>query len=230
MTFANQITLVRIGMIPAFVLAALYYGRGLKVGLPDERLRLLAIGLFAVAALSDGLDGWVARRFNQKSDLGIILDPIADKGLLLAGIVTLSLSSWSYELPLWFPILVISRDIIVGVGATLISLLSGEIEIVPTWSGKVGTAIQMVALSTAMLQPEWVLRPRWDFGALGVWCWQDGIVWAAALFTGISGLGYSLWGIGRLHRLGHGEGRGFDEPPRPGTRFSGEVRRRTTWW
>ena len=87
MTTANKITLVRILMIPAFVLMALYYGESIKRGQPEEWQRYTAIMIFLVAAVSDGLDGYIARRYNQKSALGVILDPIADKGLLLSGII-----------------------------------------------------------------------------------------------------------------------------------------------
>jgi len=92
MTTANKITLIRILMIPAFVLMAIYYGESIKRGQPLEWQRYTAIMIFLVAAASDGLDGYIARRYNQKSALGVILDPIADKGLLLSGIITLSIS------------------------------------------------------------------------------------------------------------------------------------------
>src|SRR5213595_3108531 len=95
MTTANKITLVRILMIPAFVTMAIYYGESVKRGQPLEWQRFAAIAIFIVAAVSDGLDGYVARRYNQRSSLGVILDPIADKGLLLSGIITLSISNWS---------------------------------------------------------------------------------------------------------------------------------------
>ena len=95
MTTANKITIVRILLIPAFVTMALYYGGSVARGEPQEWQRFAAIIIFLVAAVSDGLDGYVARRYNQKSALGVILDPIADKGLLLSGIITLSISNWS---------------------------------------------------------------------------------------------------------------------------------------
>ncbi|MEP6975013.1 MAG: CDP-alcohol phosphatidyltransferase family protein, partial [Spartobacteria bacterium] len=94
MTTANKITLVRILMIPAFVLMAIYYGESIKRGEPEEWQRFAAIIIFLVAAASDGLDGYIARRYNQRSALGVILDPIADKGLLLSAIITLSISNW----------------------------------------------------------------------------------------------------------------------------------------
>src|SRR5437667_11539457 len=115
MTTANKITVVRILMIPAFVTMAIYYGESIKRGDPLEWQRFAAIIIFILAAVSDGLDGYVARHYNQRSTLGVILDPIADKGLLLSGIITLSLTSWSEAGPeggtssVWFPVLVGSR-------------------------------------------------------------------------------------------------------------------------
>src|SRR2546425_11437970 len=96
MTTANKVTIARILMIPFFVMMAIYYGRD-----KEDWQRWCAIGIFVAAAASDGIDGYIARHFNQKSRLGVILDPIADKGLLLAGIITLSFSNWAYEFPVW---------------------------------------------------------------------------------------------------------------------------------
>src|SRR5437899_3804134 len=111
MTTANKITVVRILMIPAFVTMAIYYGESVKRGQPLEWQRFAAIAIFILAAVSDGLDGYVARRYHQRSKRGIILDPIADKGLLLIGIITLKLTkchkfeSQSGKFPAWFPVL-----------------------------------------------------------------------------------------------------------------------------
>src|SRR5947208_9040624 len=116
MTTANKITVVRILMIPVFVTLAIYYGESIQEGTPQDWMRFTAIAVFLIAAVSDGLDGFVARRYNQRSTLGAILDPIADKGLLLSGIITLSISNWSQvdlhygKFPAWFPVLVITRD------------------------------------------------------------------------------------------------------------------------
>src|SRR6187455_2958546 len=99
MTLANKITITRIFMIPLFVMMAIYYGRGVQRGQPQDWQRFAAILLFLGAAASDGLDGYIARRYNQRSALGVILDPIADKGLLLSGIITLSISNWSNVSP-----------------------------------------------------------------------------------------------------------------------------------
>src|SRR5438067_10364298 len=128
MTTANKITIVRILLIPVFVTLALYYGESVQRHDPLEWQRFAAIVVFLLAAVSDGLDGYVARRYNQRSSLGVILDPIADKGLLLSGIITLSISNWSEidpnygKFPAWFPVLVITRDIVILVGAAVLQV------------------------------------------------------------------------------------------------------------
>jgi CDP-diacylglycerol--glycerol-3-phosphate 3-phosphatidyltransferase len=90
MTFATQLTVFRILMIPVFVLFCVYYGESVARGQPQEWQRLAAIAVFILAAITDGLDGYIARHWNQRSRLGAILDPIADKGLLLTAIITLN--------------------------------------------------------------------------------------------------------------------------------------------
>src|SRR6184192_4201614 len=133
MTTANKITVVRILMIPVFVTLAIYYGQSVQKGDPVVWERFAAIFVFLLAAASDGLDGYVARRYDQRSSLGVILDPIADKGLLLSGIITLSISNWSEidpdygKFPIWFPVLVISRDAILFVGTAVLYLLNGKV-------------------------------------------------------------------------------------------------------
>jgi CDP-diacylglycerol--glycerol-3-phosphate 3-phosphatidyltransferase len=195
MTTANKITVVRILMIPAFVTMAIYYGESIKGGQPLEWQRFAAITIFIVAALSDGFDGYVARRYNQRSTLGVILDPIADKGLLLSGIITLSLTSWSEvepesgEFPAWFPVLVISRDAILLVGTLVLYLLNGKVQIKPHWTGKVATVLQMVAVGWVMLQLR-VLSLLY-------------VVLAAGMFTLISGIIYVAGGVRQLQAEGH---------------------------
>src|SRR5205085_1801154 len=158
MTTANKITVIRILMIPVFVTLAIYYGESIQEGNPQDWMRFTAIAVFLAAAISDGLDGYVARRYNQRSSLGVILDPIADKGLLLSGIITLSISSWSEsdpnygKFPAWFPVLVITRDVVILVGAAVLHVLVGHVRVKPHWTGKIATVLQMVAIGCVMLQ------------------------------------------------------------------------------
>src|SRR5438128_11945242 len=119
-------------MIPVFVTLAIYYGESIQRGDPQEWQRFAAIIVFLLAAVSDGLDGYGARRYNQRSRLGVILDPIADKGLLLSGIITLSITNWSQsdpdyvKFPVWFPVLVITRDAVNLVGGPMRNYLIGN--------------------------------------------------------------------------------------------------------
>src|SRR6201987_297285 len=159
MTTANKITVVRILLIPVFVTLAIYYGESVQRGDPEEWQRFAAIIVFLLAAASDGLDGYVARRYNQRSSLGVILDPIADKGLLLSGIITLSISNWSEsdpdygKFPIWFPVLVITRDAVILVGAIILHFFIGnKMKVKPSWTGKVATVCQMCAIGWVMLQ------------------------------------------------------------------------------
>ncbi|MBE2180279.1 MAG: CDP-alcohol phosphatidyltransferase family protein [Chthoniobacterales bacterium] len=182
MTLANQITMVRILLIPVFVVFAVYYATSVGEGSPQEWLRWSAVAVFVVAAGSDALDGWIARRFNQRSALGVVLDPIADKGLLLTAIITLSVYPWKVSLPLWFPVLVIARDLVILLGCALLKFFTGDIEVRPSMLGKVATALQMAAVAWVLLQ---IPEERW-------------VVWCAGLFTLLSGIGYVWRGMTAL--------------------------------
>lgn len=196
MTTANKITIVRILLIPVFVTLAIYYGQSIQEHEPLEWQRFAAIIVFLVAAASDGLDGYVARRYNQRSALGVILDPIADKGLLLSGIITLSISNWSQvdpqygRFPVWFPVLVITRDAVILVGAAILHYLIGhKMKVRPHWTGKVATVCQMCAIAWVMLQLRFLPLIF--------------VVSVAGIFTAISGMIYILSGVRQLQAEGH---------------------------
>jgi CDP-diacylglycerol--glycerol-3-phosphate 3-phosphatidyltransferase len=195
MTLANKITIARILLIPAFVTMAIYYGQSIQRGAPLEWQRFTAITIFLVAAISDGLDGYVARRYNQRSSLGVILDPIADKGLLLSGIISLSISNWSEvdpeygRFPAWFPVLVITRDAVILVGAAVLHMLVGKVKVKPSWTGKVATVCQMCAIAWVMLQLRFLPLLF--------------VVIVAGVFTAVSGVIYVMEGVRQLQAAGH---------------------------
>jgi CDP-diacylglycerol--glycerol-3-phosphate 3-phosphatidyltransferase len=195
MTTANKITIVRILMIPVFVTLAIYYGESIQRGEPLEWQRFAAIAVFLLAAVSDGLDGYVARRYHQHSKLGVILDPIADKGLLLSGVITLSISNWSEsdpdygKFPAWFPVLVITRDAVILVGSAVLHLLNGKVHVRPSWTGKVATVCQMCAIAWVMLQLRFLPLPL--------------VVLVAGFFTVVSGVIYVMYGVRQLQAEGH---------------------------
>ena len=187
MTLPNQITIARILLLPVFVVLAIYSGKSAAAGHPDEHLRLATLGVFLAAALSDGIDGWLARRFHLKSRLGAILDPIADKGLMLTAIITLSVTKWPYELPVWYPVLVIARDVMIVTGCGVIRLLTDHIDVRPSLLGKASTFLQMLTVSVVMLQ----------------WRHSEPVVWISGAVTLVSGLTYLAQGIRLLQDEGH---------------------------
>jgi cardiolipin synthase len=175
MTTANKITILRILLIPFFVVEVLYYTRQ-----GHELYRWLAILCFALAAICDGVDGYIARRFNQRSELGAILDPLADKLLLVSGIVVLSFDHEPYleSVPLWLTGTIIGRDILILAGMVVIQLMVGKVKVRPRIIGKVATVLQMVVVLWIML--------KWDEN------WLRGLTVSTAVCTGISGLLY-VW-------------------------------------
>lgn len=175
MTTANKITILRILLIPFFVVETLYY---VEVG--NEIHRLVATTCFAVAAIFDGVDGYIARRYHQISELGKILDPLADKLLLVSAIVVLSFDHHPYleSIPLWLTGTIIGRDVMLLIGVAVIHLMVGKLTVRPRILGKVATVLQMVVVL-------WILL-KWGPGWLAFW------MWGAAICTGISGLFY-LW-------------------------------------
>ena len=180
MTTANKITILRILMIPFFVVEGLYY-----VTTGNEIYRLMTIISFAVAAICDGVDGYVARRYSQRSELGAILDPLADKLLLVSAIVLLSFN-WKYfeRIPLWLTCTIIGRDILILVGVVVIQITIGKVRVKPRVFGKIATVLQMITVI-------WILL-KWDEKRLQ-YC-----ALAAAIFTGASGLLYVWDGVRQL--------------------------------
>src|SRR5690349_17527007 len=128
MTTANKVTICRILLVPFFVIAVIYY---VKTGV--EFYRWLAISCFGLAAISDGIDGFIARHFNQWSELGTVLDPLADKLLLITAIIMLSLDNGDRlpPIPIWLTVTILSRDVILLVGYALIHFVVGGMKIKP---------------------------------------------------------------------------------------------------
>lgn len=186
-TLATKVTLLRFLGIPVFVLMMVYYTLGLREGAPDERYRVAALVTFLAVALTDALDGYLARSRGEITQLGRILDPLADKTLLLAAIIMLtrpSLPALHPQIPVWFALAVISRDALLVLGAFVVHHLNSHVEVRPRWSGKLATVLQM---GTVL----WVLAdaPARPFP------WLAG---AAAIFTVVAGGQYILDGIRQI--------------------------------
>ncbi|GAA5484109.1 CDP-diacylglycerol--glycerol-3-phosphate 3-phosphatidyltransferase [Haloferula sargassicola] len=155
MTTASKITLARIALVPVFAVFVAKYGLSVAAGAPMEPWRWTAVGLFTLAAASDGIDGWVARRFNQRSKFGAFIDPLADKFLLITAIVFLSAFPWGrddWRIPVWFAWLVILRDTLIVIGIVLVKRTARNVHYQPRWTGKVCTVTQMIAIGWVMLK------------------------------------------------------------------------------
>jgi cardiolipin synthase (CMP-forming) len=136
LTLANRLTILRILMTPVITVLLLYKHVG------------AALALFVLAGITDGLDGFVARSRGQRTDLGMVLDPVADKLLLMSAVIVLSILK---ELPWWFAIIVVSRDVILIGGAFILYMFLGRMSLPPSWLGKLTTGFQILTVLLAML-------------------------------------------------------------------------------
>lgn len=147
MSLANKLSIFRILLIPFFVWCLVYYRP------PEEWLRYLALAIFVVGVVTDAVDGYVARAMAQSTRLGTILDPLADKLLLITAYLCLTLISTlpsEYRLAAWVPILVVSRDVILVLGSLVVYLMTGAFEIIPSKLGKAATFTQMLTVICAL--------------------------------------------------------------------------------
>ena len=182
MTLPNYISILRILLVPVFLASVVYY-----VSLEKEIYRYLAIAVFSFASLSDALDGYLARQFRQESRLGSILDPLADKLLLVVGIVVLSLHDNPNlpSIPILLTTLIVSRDAFLLLGIVLISYSGKTPRVQPKLLGKTATVAQMALILWALLK-----LPDAGFSVC---------VWLAGLLTLASGVQYFLDGLKQLN-------------------------------
>ena len=170
-SLANKISIARILLVPFFVGCLLYYQ-------PDrEWLRYTAVTLFLIGALSDAVDGYIARARAQWTQLGTLLDPLADKLMLLTAFLSLAAIPRIPEdlrVPVWVVIVIVARDAFVLAGSGVVYHLTGRLEIQPARLGKWATFTQMLVILVVLL--------RWPY-APALW-------WAAVVLTVASGIVY----------------------------------------
>lgn len=147
MTLANRITLFRLFLIPVFVGLIISYTR------EHPWIRYAALGVYIIASISDALDGFVARAYNQKTKLGAVLDPLADKLLINIGFVFMAVNDqFSTQIPYWFPVVILARDAMIVMGAYLINEFYGPVRIRPQISGKLTTCFQMSLMIAVLIE------------------------------------------------------------------------------
>ena len=172
--FPNILTIFRILLIPLFVILLL------------KNLFSYALLVFTIAAISDGLDGLLARYFNQYSVLGAYLDPIADKLLLGSAFVCLAVLK---IIPPWLTVIVLSRDILIVIGIALFTIAGINIKVKPTLVSKCTTFVQVLTIFLSLLNPQ---IP--DAHTI-IWSLRWSLFWLTAGFTIASGLHYIYLGL-----------------------------------
>jgi len=149
LTLPNFITLIRMAIVPFFVLAV------------SEHDFKLALWVFIVASLTDTLDGWLARRFQLRSVIGAYLDPIADKLLLTAAYISLTIpQGQDVVIPIWLAILALFRDFLILLVALILYLVEGISKFPPSVLGKMTNAVHATTVVVVLLANLAVL-PRW---------------------------------------------------------------------
>lgn len=177
MNLPNLITLLRIAATP------------FAVWLIVEGHLLWAFWVFVAAGISDGVDGFVAKRFNMETELGKYLDPIADKALLVSVYVTLGIEGY---LPNWLVILVVFRDVFIVGGALLFETMTHSLTMQPLMVSKVNTVLQIVLAAAMMANIGYGIEL--DGG-------MDALIILTAMTTILSGLAYAVVWVRRWSQL-----------------------------
>jgi len=178
-TTANQLTILRIVFVPVFIILLVYH----EVG--------WALATFVLAGLTDVLDGIIARRFGQKTSIGAVLDPIADKLLMVSSILILSLPQMEFHntIPRWLMIVIIFRDVFILLVSLIVVLMVGWRVFTPSPYGKITTFMQVVTV-LAVLYTNWqgLIVPELNI-----------LFYMAGLMTAFSGIHYLVRGLRQWH-------------------------------
>jgi CDP-diacylglycerol--glycerol-3-phosphate 3-phosphatidyltransferase len=190
LSWPNRLTMLRLILVAPFVVMLL------NIQSSDwPWSRHSAFLIFLVTMLSDGLDGYLARKWHQETPLGKFLDPVADKLLMTTAMILLGISitcvkpvgNVSFQLPSWVVVGAIGKDIFVVIGFLLVFIVSGKTFIKPGWSGKAATVSQMALILVTLLGPDiaasgengehlayYLTRSLWILATLlaGITCWD----------------------------------------------------------
>jgi len=170
----NLLTLARIAVCPVLILVL------------NEQNYELALILFLAAGITDGLDGYIAKRFNCVSSLGAVLDPAADKLLIASAYIMLAILG---DLPFWLLVVVMFRDLVIVVGYFIFVMMGAEVPMRPTYSSKINTFVQISLMVAVLMEKAAILQ---------IPLIVDALIFSVLISTVISGIQYVwLWGIRR---------------------------------
>jgi len=194
LTLASHITIVRIVLIPLLVMALLYGHH------------VWALIIFISAAVSDAIDGVIARKMKQTTYVGAILDALADKALVITTVLLLTgVPEPLIGLPLWLVALIIWRDVQIMLGILILHITQSRIPWKSLWSSKVHTTVLLVTIAATL----WVNALRAEsVSALWLIPLQRGLVWGTLATTAISWYQYTVWGFSLLYEDRNGSSSG----------------------
>jgi cardiolipin synthase len=175
LNWANRLTILRILFIPVFAISLLYHYDG------------TALLIFCLAGVSDGLDGFIARSYGQKTKLGTFLDPVADLLLLSTAFIVLAILG---RIPVWLAVIVISRNVIVVMGSAILFVINEYLKISITPLGKATTFFQLVLLLFTLSS---------DYLGGSFHILFNPLLWTTTVLTVVSGLQYIAIGTGSIN-------------------------------
>jgi cardiolipin synthase (CMP-forming) len=201
LNWANRITIARVLMIVPFVACMLHIDEP-TIG---DRMRYLAMGMFFFMAISDGIDGWLARTRGQMTRLGAFLDPMADKLLMTTTLLLLASNVASvkgFRTPLTLVVIIIGKDVLLALGFVVQYFITQQTRIVPVLAGKLCTFLQLSMVIATLTGPE----------AGRYWPWWHGVVWMLWWASGVTAvwamLAYTVHGVKFIEQVAPGAARG----------------------
>jgi cardiolipin synthase len=200
LTWPMGLTMLRLLLLPVFLWVLLS-----DVNDPNsdhDSNRRWAVAIFAVMAATDKLDGYLARKLNQASRIGALLDPVADKLLIATSVIVLSFQ-WAappgFRIPTLVVAIIYGKDLLVGVGVLVLLSIAGKVTITPRPLGKIATFIQLVLVILTLLAPDLArLDEPMTVGAFRAVCWLT------ILLTVAASVDYMIVGVKQLNR-GHND-------------------------
>lgn len=167
MNLPNKLTLMRVVLIPIFLLVLFL--------MQEPYNRYIATAIFVVASVTDFLDGYIARKYHMVSNFGKFMDPLADKLLVMAALVSMVAMK---DLPAWVVIVILAREFAITGFRTL--AMEANIVMAASWWGKIKTTTQMIMIILVLLQLPFAFMP----------VVENVLVWLAVFFTVVSGVDY----------------------------------------
>ncbi|MDD5458765.1 MAG: CDP-alcohol phosphatidyltransferase family protein [Phycisphaerae bacterium] len=181
LNWANRITILRVLLIAPFVILMLKTNDDTLTQNSSDLFRYFATAIFVLMAISDGIDGYLARKKGQATKLGSFLDPMADKILMTCALLLLSSKRagvGGFILPISVVVTIIGKDLFLLMGFIIVYFVTEQIKIEPVFIGKISTTLQLVMVSSILLAPE-------ISTVLQMWIWVLRVLWWAAAVSAI---------------------------------------------